>query len=64
MTWAFPATYLAASLFAAMSPDAKPAGWIQWLQPKIGFRGPVKEAKPAKEAVSEQAAKQLFDKLE
>jgi hypothetical protein len=30
---------------------------------KFGFRGPVKEAKPAKEAVSEQAAKQLFDKL-
>ena len=61
-TSAFPGTYLAASLFAATSPDAKPAAY-SGSSPKFGFRGPVKEAKPAKEAVSEQAAKQLFDKL-
>ena len=59
---AFAGTYLAASLFAATSPDAKPAGYSGSSQ-KFGFKGPVKEAKPAKEAVSEQAAKQLFDKL-
>jgi hypothetical protein len=61
-TKAFPVTYLAASLFAATSPDAKPAGYSGSSQ-KFGFRCPVKEAKPAKEAVREQAAKKLFEKL-
>jgi len=59
---AFVGTYLAASLFAAISPDAKPAGYSGSSQ-KIGFRCPVKEAKPHKEAVIEHAAKQLSDKL-
>jgi hypothetical protein len=33
------------------------------LQSTFGFRGPLKEAMPAKEVVSEQAAKELFEKL-
>ena len=51
------------SLFAATSPDAKPAGYYGPSQ-ILGFRGPVKEAKPAKDAFHEQAATQLFDELE
>ena len=51
------------SLFAATSPEAKPAGYYGPSQ-LFGIRGPVREAKPAKDAVNEQAAKQLFDKLE
>ncbi len=51
------------SLFAATSPDAKPAGYYG-PGSLFGLRGPVKETKPSKDASNEKAAKQLFDELE
>ena len=51
------------SLFAATSPDAKPAGYYG-PGSLFGFRGPVQETKPSKDASNTDAAKKLFDKLE
>ena len=50
-------------LFAATAPEAKPAGYYGPSR-IFGLRGPVKEAKPAKDACNEEAAKRLFDQLE
>ncbi len=51
------------SLFAATSPQAKPAGYYG-PDGLFGFKGPVKETKPSKDAGNQEAAQQLFEQLE
>ncbi len=51
------------TLFAATAPDAKPSGYYGPSR-LFGLRGPVKEAKPSKDACNGEAARQLFDELE